>query len=93
MVVESYFYESTEQLIKRGFLFKGEKYKYFTSSAGQIRTKKNVFMKETVWNKYEKNLMCGLSLDLINKKGGVNVNKFLAYLALNNSATDQWCDF
>ena len=93
MVVETYFYESTEQLIKRGFLFKGEKYKYYTSSAGQIRTKKNVFIKETVWNKYEKNLMCGLSVDLINKKGGVNVNKFLAYLALNNSATDQWCDF
>ena len=37
--------------------------------------------------------MCGLTIDRINKYGGVNVNKFLAYLALSNSATDLWEDF
>ena len=34
----------------------GEKYKYFTSSAGQIRKKKAVFIKESVWNKIEKTI-------------------------------------
>ena len=32
-------------------------------------------------------------LDKINSKGGNNVNKHLAYMALANSATDQWNDF
>src|SRR5690606_2044320 len=70
-----------------------EKYRYFTSSAGQIRLKKAVFIKEKLWNKYEKTLMCGLTIDKINEYGGINVNKFLAYLALSNSATDLWEDF
>lgn len=69
------------------------KYKYFTSSAGQIRTKKAVFIKEETWNKYEKTLMCGLTIDKINSKDGNNPNKHLAYMALTNSATDLWEDF
>lgn len=93
MVVQTYFYEVIEQLIKNGFVYKGEKYRYFTSSAGQIRLKKAVFIKEKLWNKYEKTLMCGLTIDKINEYGGINVNKFLAYLALSNSATDLWEDF
>lgn len=93
MVVQTFFYEVIEQLIKNGFTYNGEKYKYFTSSAGQIRLKKTVFIKQSVWDKYEKTLMCGLTIDAINSKGGINVNKFLAYLALSNSATDLWKEF
>jgi len=93
IVVQTYFYEVIEQLIKNGFIYKDEKYRYFTSSAGQIRVKKAVFIKEKLWNKYEKTLMCGLTIDKINEYGGINVNKFLAYLALSNSATDLWKDF
>ncbi|GJM68144.1 hypothetical protein HMSSN036_03600 [Paenibacillus macerans] len=37
--------------------------------------------------------MCGLSTAKINNNGGVNINKYLAYLALCNSATDPWDDF
>ena len=39
--------------------------------------------------------MCGLTIERINnsKEKGMNINKFLAYLALNNSATDEWCGF
>ncbi len=73
--------------------YNGEKYKYFTSSAGQIRKKKAVFIKESVWNKIEKTIMCGLTIDKINSKGGNNVNKHLAYMALSNSATDEWEEF
>lgn len=85
-------YDVMDQLITNGFTFTTEgktyKYKVLTSSAGQIRKKKIVFIKEDVWNEYSLNIMCGLSWDKINELGGMNINKFLAYLALQNSATD-----
>ena len=93
MVVQVYYFDVIKDLIYYGFSYKGEKYIYFTSSAGQIRTKKTVFIKESVWKKYEKTIMCGLTIDDINKKGGNNPNKHLAYMALANSATDIWDDF
>ena len=37
--------------------------------------------------------MCGLTINKINAKGGNNVNKHLAYMALTNSATDEWPEF
>ena len=93
MVIQVYYFDVIKDLIYHGFTFKGERYVYFTSSAGQIRTKKCVFVKESVWKKHEKSLMCGLTIDDINAKGGNNPNKHLAYLALANSATDVWEDF
>lgn len=93
MVVQVYYFDVIKDLIYFGFMYKGEKYIYFTSSAGQIRTKKCVFIKESVWNKYQKTIMCGLTIDSINQMGGNNPNKHLAYMALSNSATDVWEDF
>jgi hypothetical protein len=93
MVVQAYYFQVLENLIKNGFIHNGEKYIYFSSSAGQIRTKKSVFIKESLWNQYKNTLMCGLSIESINNKGGVNINKFQAYLALSNSATDEWKNF
>lgn len=93
MVVQIYYFDVAKDIIYHGFTFNGEKYIYFTSSAGQIRTKKCVFIKESVYKQHEKTMMCGLTLDIINAKGGNNPNKHLAYLALNNSATDLWEDF
>lgn len=93
MVVQVYYFDIIKDLIYHGFMYKGEKYIYFTSSAGQIRTKKTVFIKESVWKKYEKTIMCGLTIDSINAKGGNNPNKHLAYMALTNSATDVWEEF
>ena len=93
MVVQVYYFDVIKDLIYNGFTYKGEKYIYFTSSAGQIRTKKCVFVKESVWNKHEKSIMCGLTINDINAKGGNNPNKHLAYLALANSATDVWNEF
>ena len=93
MVVQVYYFDVIKDLIYYGFMYKGEKYIYFTSSAGQIRTKKTVFIKESVWKKYEKTIMCGLTIDAINQKGGNNPNKHLAYMALANSATDVWEEF
>lgn len=93
MIVQVYYFDVFKDLFFYGFLHKGEKYIYFTSSAGQIRSKKAVFMKETVWNRIRMTIMCGLSIEKINAKGGNNVNKHLAYMALANSATDEWKEF
>lgn len=93
MIVQVYYFDVFKDLFFYGFVHKGEKYIYFTSSAGQIRSKKAVFMKETVWNRIKKTIMCGLSIEKINARGGNNVNKHLAYMALSNSATDEWKEF
>lgn len=67
---------------------KKNKYKFFTAGAGQTRQKKFMMIKEDVWAKYERKLMCGLTIDAVNDMGGMNINKFNAYLSLNNSASD-----
>jgi len=90
LVVQTFFFDVLEDIILNGFMYKDEKYICFTASAGQIRTKKTVFIREKVWNEYKDTLTCGLSVDHINQQGGVNINKYLAYLALCNSATDEW---
>ena len=92
-VVQVYYFDVFKDISFYGFRYKGKKYKYFTSSAGQIRKKKAVFIKESVWNRIETTVMCGLTIDKINSKGGNNVNKHLAYMALTNSATDEWNEF
>ncbi|MCD3232654.1 hypothetical protein [Clostridium botulinum] len=93
IIVQTYFFEIIEDLILDGFMLKGEKYTCLTASAGQIRTKKTVFIKESQLKRYYDTLSCGLTIERINECGGVNINKYLAYLALNNSATDEWKDF
>lgn len=93
LVVRVYYYQILKELIEDGFIYKGEKYIYFSSSAGQIRTKKAVFIKESLWEKHEGALTCGLSIDEINEKGGCNVNKLLAYKALTASASKKWVGF
>ena len=52
-----------------------------------------MFIRESLWEEHKLSLMCGLSVDKINEKGGININKYLAYLALCNSATDSWPEF
>ncbi len=93
ITIEVFYEECAQQLINDGFTYNGEKYVFFAASAGQIRTKRTVFIKESVLQEHEDTLTCGLSIDDINARGGVNVNKFLAYYALSGSATDWWEDF
>lgn len=89
-ILEIYYYDIAQDLILNGFDYNGKHYVYFSSSAGQIRTKKAVFVEEEKYKQCQNKLMCGLTIDKINEKGGMNINKFLAYLALSNSATDLW---
>ena len=67
-----------------------KKYMFLTASAGQLRTDRMCVMDEKMWDKIKGRLMCGLTFDKINSKGGINVNKLLAYIALSFSATDPW---
>lgn len=93
IIVQTYFFNVIEDIILDGFIYNKEKYICLTASAGQIRTKKTVFIKEKTLLKCQNTLMCGLSVEVINALGGININKYLAYLALCNSATDEWEDF
>ena len=92
-VIDVYFFQVFKNLVKNGFTYLGEKYVFLTASAGQIRQKKAVAIKESSFKRIEQKLMCGLTIDEINERGGMNQNKFLAYLALMNSATDVWENF
>ena len=74
MVMQVYYFDVFKDTCFYGFMYKGEKYRYYTSSAGQIRKKKAVFIKESTWNRIQKTIMCGLTIDKINEKGGNNVN-------------------
>ena len=93
MIVNVFFFQVFNDLVKYGFDYEGERYIFLTASAGQIRTKRAVFVKKSAYDKIEQRLMCGLSIEDINAQGGINTNKYLAYLALNNSATEVWKDF
>jgi len=93
IVIQTYYFQIAESIWERGFTWNGEEYIAYTASAGQIRLKKFVAIKKSVYDKHKLTLTCGLTEDIINERGGVNTNKYLAYLALNNSATDVWEDF
>lgn len=93
IIIKVYYFGVAENIIKNGFMLGDEKYVFFSASAGQIRTKKFVVVKESLLNECWNTLTCGLTVDIINAKGGVNINKYLAYLALCNSATDEWTSF
>ena len=88
-----FYFDVFKDVLYHGFYWNGEKYIYYTSSAGQLRTKRSLWCKESTWARVQMNVMCGLTVDHINELGGCNVNKYLAYTALANSATDVWEDF
>lgn len=92
IVIETYFYDVLEQNIYNGFYLNGKHYTYRFSSAGQIRVKKGVFIEDEAWSKVEMQITNGLTIDEVNKKGGCNATKFLAYSALPCSATEEWSD-
>lgn len=94
--------EILQQLVLNGLFFDllqpdgtvvRKHYRCYTASAGQLRTDKCVFMSDDMWFRVKDRIECGLTWEIINQKGGVNINKYMAYLALPNSATDEWEDF
>lgn len=93
-IVTICYYDIMYSLIHHGFTYHGEKYNFFTASAGQIRQHKIVCVRDDIlttdrWN----TLMAGLTIEEINRKGGMNINKFLSYVSLCNSGTTPYKDF
>ena len=78
-------------LTKDGVLNKH--YHFYTASAGQLRRDKIVLISDEAWEKVHKQLECGMTRELINERGSLNQNKYLAYTALPASATEEWTDF
>jgi hypothetical protein len=94
LVVRAYRYVIFKQIMEQGFInADGEHFQYFTSSAGNIRQKKSLWIKSSVYESIENKLMCGLTRDMVNAEGGMNLNKFNAYTALCNTASTPWIDF
>ena len=90
-----------EQLVTDGFTMSvlcddgsviTKMYRFATASAGQLRTDKVQGMSEEKWSEAQGHMLCGLTFDAINEKGGINANKLLAYIALGSSATDPWTE-
>lgn len=93
MIVKVYYFDVAKSIVEHGFYWNGHKYVFFSSSAGQIRTKKLVAVREDLYQENFMKLTCGLTIEKINEHGGMSINKYLAYLALNSSATDEWVNF
>ena len=93
VIIKVYYYDIAQSIVKNGFYIGDEKYVFFSASAGQIRTKKLVAVKENLLKQHWNTFTANLSIEDINSQQGMNINKYLAYLALCNSATDLWEDF
>nr|BDD43634.1 hypothetical protein 3 [Bacillaceae bacterium] len=98
VIVKAYHYKVLEDLIHNGFQYNNEEYVFFSASSGQMKNKKAVFVMKSLWNKHKNTLLCGLDWERINKTKikdgyGININKMLAYLSLQNTATTKWTDF
>lgn len=74
IMVNVFFFQIFNSIMHHGFMYNGEKYIYYTASAGQIRTKRMIAIKESSYEKIKDRLMCGLTIDKINERGGMNQN-------------------
>lgn len=73
------------QIIKRGVNIDGKHYLFYTSSTGQMKDAEVTLVEENYWHKNQFALMCGLTEERINAKGGINMGKFFSAKALNIS--------
>ncbi len=91
--VVTYYTEIFESMIHNGFDYQGRHYVFFTAGAGQTRCKKSTFVSEEKLNASQGRLFCGLTMDDINRSGGMNTNKYLAYTSLCQTNSEIWTDF
>ncbi len=93
IIVNVFFFEILNSIIHNGFNYKGDHYVFYSCGAGMIRTKRFMAIREKDYEKVQRTLMCGLTIDSINVQGGMNENKLLSYKSLMASATDRIEDF
>lgn len=91
--VVTYYTEIFESIMMNGFNYLDRHFVFFTAGAGQTRCKKSTFVNEELLNKNFNRLFCGLSREDINKLGGMNTNKYLAYTSLCQTNSEIWEGF
>lgn len=91
--VVTYYTEIFDSIVHNGFIFNEKKYVFFTAGAGQTRCKKSTFVSENKLNDNFNKLFCGLTREEINRQGGMNTNKYLAYTSLCQTNSEIWSDF
>lgn len=91
--VVTYYTEIFDSIEHNGFIFNDKKYVFFTAGAGQTRCKKSTFVSEHKLNENFNKLFCGLTKEEINRQGGMNTNKYLAYTSLCQTNSEIWGDF
>ena len=74
-----------EQVIKNGVEMEGKHYIFYTSSTGQMKDAEITLLEERYWKDNQYALMCGLTEQRINDKGGINMGKYFSAKALNMS--------
>lgn len=74
-----------DQIIDRGVDIDGKHYIFYTSSTGQMKDTEITLFEEGYWNANKEFLMCGLTDEKINDKGGINMGKYFSAKALNIS--------
>lgn len=91
--VVTYYTDIFDSIIHNGFDYHDKHYVFFTAGAGQTRCKKSTFVSEEILEENFNRLFCGLTRDDINKQGGMNTNKYLAYTSLCQTNSEIWKDF
>lgn len=91
--VVTYYTPIFNSIIHNGFDYKGKHYVFFTAGAGQTRCKKSTFVSEDKLNENFNRLFCGLTREDVNRQGGMNTNKYLAYTSLCQTNSEIWRDF
>lgn len=91
--VVTYYTPIFNSIIHNGFDYKGKHYVFFTAGAGQTRCKKSTFVSEDKLEENFNRLFCGLTREDVNRQGGMNTNKYLAYTSLCQTNSEIWKDF
>lgn len=82
-----------QSIMHNGFTYKDKRFVFFTAGAGQTRCKKSTFVSEDKLKQNFQRLFCGLTPEEINRQGGMNTNKYLAYTSLCQTNSEIWQDF
>lgn len=91
--VVTYYTPIFNSIIHNGFNYKDKHYVFFTAGAGQTRCKKSTFVSEDKLEENFNRLFCGLTREDVNRQGGMNTNKYLAYTSLCQTNSEIWRDF
>ena len=78
-----------KQIIDRGIDIAGKHFIFYSSSTGQLKDQEITLLDAKFYEDNKNRLLCGLTEEIINAHGGINMGKFLAYKSLNLSLSVQ----